>query len=77
MTFFILGHLEGAFVQSDLQLIHIYIHSLMAVDLTQGADQKIKSSLGFNIKPKDTLTCRTGELNQQTSDNRILALPLN
>ena len=33
-------------------------------------------SLGFSILPKDTLRCRTGELNQQPSDNKALALTL-
>ena len=41
----------------------------------QGADQHIRSSLGFSMLPKDTLTCRPGELNQRTSNNKMLALP--
>ena len=43
---------------------HAYIHSW-----------HIGSSLGFNILPKDTFTCRPGESNQQPSDNKALALP--
>ena len=34
------------------------IHTLMAVAAMQGADQHIRSSLGFSILPKDTLSCR-------------------
>ena len=41
-----------------------------------GADQQIRSSLGFSILPKDTSKCRPGESNQQPSDNKTLALPL-
>ena len=41
----------------------------------QDADQHIKSSLGFSLLPKDTSTCRPGELNQRPSDNKMLALP--
>ena len=33
------------------------IHTLMAVATMQGPDQHIRSSLGFSILPKDTLTC--------------------
>ena len=40
----------------------------------QGADQHIRSSLGFSVK--DTLTCRPRESNQQPSDNKTLDLPL-
>ena len=53
-----------------------YIHTLMAVAAMQGADQHIRSSLGFSILPKDTLTCRPGELNQQPSNNKMLVPPL-
>ena len=42
----------------------------------QGANQHIRSSLGFSILPKDTSTCRTGESNQQPHKNKTLALPL-
>ena len=56
--------------------IHTYIHTLMAVAAMQGDDQHIRSSLGFSILPKDTLTCRPGESNQQPSSNKMLALPL-
>lgn len=69
MRFFILGHLAGTFVHCDLQLIHIYIYSLRAVPPMQGADQNIKSSLGFNIMPKDTSTCRHSESNQRPSES--------
>ena len=40
-----------------------------------GSD-RFRSSLGFSILPKDTLTCTPGELNQWPSDNKTLALPL-
>ena len=52
-----------------------YIHTLMAMAAMQGADQCIRSSLGFSILPKDTSTWRPGESNQQPSDN-MLAQPL-
>ena len=38
----------------------------------RGADQPIRSSLGFRILPEDTSTCRAGESNQQPSDNKML-----
>ena len=50
----------------------IYIYTLTAVATMQGADQHIRSSLGFSILPKDTLTCRPGKPNQQPSDNKTL-----
>ena len=42
----------------------------------QGDDQHIRSSLGFNILPMGTSTCRPGASNQQPSDNNTLALHL-
>ena len=39
----------------------------MVVAAIHSAIQHIRSSLGFRILPKDTLTYRTGELNQQPS----------
>ena len=39
----------------------------MAVAAMQSTDQHIRKSLGFTILPKDALTCRPGELNQQPS----------
>ena len=53
-----------------------YIHTLKAEAAIQGADQHIRSSVGFSILLKDTLTCRTGELNQQPSFDKMLAPPL-
>ena len=47
----------------------------MVVAAMQGADQNIRSNLGFRILPKDTLICIPGELNQQPSDHKMLALP--
>ena len=41
----------------------------------KGANQHIGSSLGFSILPKDISRCRPGELNQQSSNNKMLALP--
>ena len=49
-----------------------YIHSYTAM---QGANQHIRSSLGFSILPKDELTCRSRELNQWPTDSTTLALP--
>ena len=54
----------------------MYIHTLMVAAAMQGAEQHIRSSLGLSILPKDTWTCRPGELNQQPSDNKTLVLPL-
>ena len=48
----------------------------MPVAAIQGADQHIRSSLGFSILPTDILTCRTGESNRQLSDNKTVVLPL-
>ena len=41
-----------------------------------GADQHIRTGLGFSILPKDTLTCRLGESNQRPFDNKMLVVPL-
>ena len=49
-----------------------YIHTLMAVAAMQGANQHIRSNLGFSVLPKDTSICRLGELNQRASDNKAL-----
>ena len=50
-----------------LTVIHTFIHMLMVVAAMQGADQQhIRSSLGFSILPKDTLTHRPGGSNQMT-----------
>ena len=57
--FYILGHLSDAFIQSDSQF---FIHSF-----TDGGGCQVRSSLGFSILPKDTSTCRSGELNQRPS----------
>ena len=46
----------------------------MTVAAMQGDDQYIRSSLGFSISPKDTLTQRPGEWDNK--DNKALALPL-
>ena len=51
------------------------IHTLMAVAAMQRADQHIRNSLGFSNIPKDTLSCRPGESNQQPSENKMLDLP--
>ena len=48
----------------------------MEVAAIQDADQHIRSSLGFSILYKDTSACRPGELNQRSSDYKMLALPL-
>ena len=39
-------------------------------------NQHIRSSWGFSILPKDTLTCRPGESNQRPSNKKTLALSL-
>ena len=49
---------------------------MVVVAATQGVNQHIRSSLGFAISLKDTLTCRPGESIQRPSDNKTLALPL-
>ena len=49
---------------------HTHIHTLMAVAAMQGADLHIRSSWGFSILPKATLTCRPGESNQRPSDKQ-------
>ena len=43
-----------------------YIHTLMVVAAMQGANQHIRSSLGFSILLKDTSTCRPGESNHHS-----------
>ena len=48
----------------------------MVVAAMQGADQHIRSRLGFSILPKVTLPCRPGETNQRPSNNKMLAQPL-
>ena len=58
-----------------LTVIQTYFHTLMVVAAMQGADQHIRSSLGFSILPKDTLACNPGESNQRLSDNKTLSLP--
>ena len=40
----------------------------MVVAAMQGANQHIRSSLGFSILPKDTSTYRQGESDQQPSN---------
>ena len=57
------------FCPKQLTVIQAYIHTLMAVVAMQGADQQIRSSLRFSILPKDTSTCKSGELNQWPSDS--------
>ena len=64
------------FCPKQLTVIHTYIYTLMAVAAVQGADQHIRSSLGFSVLPKDTSTCRPGESSQRPSDNKTLALVL-
>ena len=49
----------------------------MAVATMQGAEQHIRSSLGFSILPKDTLTCRLGESNQQPSNTATATHTIN
>ena len=63
------------FCPRRLTVIHAFIHTLMAVAAIQGADQHIKSSLGFVILPKDTSKCRPGESNQQASQKRHWLCP--
>ena len=64
------------FCQKRLTVIQTYIYSLTVVAAMQGTYQHIGSSLRFSMLPKDTLTSRPGELNQQPSDNGTLALLL-
>ena len=62
-----------------LSAIHIYQILLSKATYSKGANQHIGSSLRFSIFPKDSLTCRPGELNlgPGPSDISMLALPLN
>ena len=53
------GHLSDFFRPKWLTVIH----TLTAMAAMQGADQHIRSSLGFSILPKDTSTRRPGEWN--------------
>ena len=46
---------------SKATVIPTYIHTLMVVAAMQGADQHIRSSLGFSILRKDTSTWRPEE----------------
>ena len=64
------------FCPRRLTVIHTFIRTLMVVVAIQGADQHIRSSLGFRILPKNILTWRPGESNQQASNKKTLALPL-
>ena len=65
------SYLADTFVQSkSLKVIHTYIHRQMVVAAMQGANQHIRSSLGFSMLHKDTLACRPGESNQQPSSNK-------
>ena len=57
-----------------LTINHTYISTLMAVAAMQGANQHIRSNLGFSILPNDTITCRPRDLNQRPK--KTLALPL-
>ena len=57
-----------------LQVIHTYTGF---GGCQADADQHIRSSLQFSIFPMHTAACRPGELNQQPSYNKMLALPLN
>ena len=72
-----LDHLHlRTFGPKRLTEFNSYIHTPMAMAAMQGADQHIKSSLGFIILPKPTSTCRPGESNQRPSNNKTLSLPL-
>ena len=53
-----------------LTVMHTYIYTLMAVSAMQGAEQHIRSSLGFSILPKHTSTCKPGKKNERPSDNK-------
>ena len=76
LKFFTDGAFSRHFCPKRLTVIHTHICTPMAVAAMQGADQHIRSSLGFSIFPKDTSTCRPGELNQRPSNNKMMALPL-
>lgn len=41
-----------------------------------GGQETRHSSLGFNVLPKDTSTCRSGVSNQRPADNKTLVPPL-
>ena len=55
---------------------HFCPKRLTVIHTMQGADQHIRSSVGFGFLPKVNLTCRAGQSNQQPSVNKTLALPL-
>ena len=54
------------------RLTATHIHTLMVLTAMQDADRHFRSSLGFSILPKDTLTRRPGESKQRPSDNKML-----
>ena len=64
------GHYEEILqtLLSKVTFIHSYTDG--------GGCQHIRSSSGFSTLPKDTLTCRQGELNRWPSSNRTLGLTL-
>ena len=68
--------LSRCFHPKRLAVIHTDVHTLMMAAAMQGANQHIRSRLGFSILPKDTSTCRPRESNQRPSDNKTLAPPL-
>ena len=53
----------------QITAMYTYIHTVMAVTAVQGDNQRIRSSLGFSILPKDSLTCRP-------RGNRTSSLPI-
>ena len=68
MTHLKLAFIHLCFCPKRLTVIHTLVAAM------QGADQHIRSSLGFSILPEVTSTSRPGESNQRPSSNKTLAL---
>ena len=54
------------FLHKVAAVIRTDAHRMMAAAAMPGANQHIRSSLGFNILPKDTSTCRPGKIEPAT-----------
>lgn len=61
-------------VTNSLLYIHSYTDGGGCHERCRPAHQE-QGGLGFSVLPKDSLTCKPGELNQQPSNNKMLALP--
>ena len=59
------GILEDTFVKGNF-IIHTNIHTLMAMAAMQGADQHIRSSLGFQYLAQELFDMQTRETEPTT-----------